>query len=222
VLIGGALFERSRNEGVAFVLDLTERKRAEEKLRALESAFAHMNRVSMMGELAASLAHEVMQPIASARNNTRAACNFLDNRPSALGEVREALRCGVGDIDRASDIVERIRASLTDDEKAQLTALEAEVDALEQEVAERDLEIAAEEKKARRATLFGAGSQSVGPVLATVVRDRRAQHAGEWGHGSAPRRGACEFSAEPGAVGRGRFGPDRIPRADLVAGLRRQ
>jgi PAS domain-containing protein len=44
VLIGGALFEQSRNEGVAFVLDLTERKRAEERLRELESAFAHKPR----------------------------------------------------------------------------------------------------------------------------------------------------------------------------------
>jgi PAS domain S-box-containing protein len=51
VLIGGALFEASRNEGVAFVLDLTERKRAEEALRELELDFARMNRVSMMGEL---------------------------------------------------------------------------------------------------------------------------------------------------------------------------
>jgi PAS domain-containing protein len=66
VLIGGALFEQSRNEGVAFVLDLTERKRAEERLRELESAFAHMNRVSIMGELAASLAHEILHPIATA------------------------------------------------------------------------------------------------------------------------------------------------------------
>ena len=50
-----------------------------------------MNRVSMMGELTASLAHEITQPIASARNNARAALNFLDKQPPDLGEVREAL-----------------------------------------------------------------------------------------------------------------------------------
>ena len=112
VLIGGALFEQSRNDGVAFVLDLTERKRAEARLRELESVFAHTNRVSIMGELAASLAHEITQPIASARNNARAACNFLDNRPPDLGEVREALSCVVGDTDRAGDIVDRIREQI--------------------------------------------------------------------------------------------------------------
>jgi C4-dicarboxylate-specific signal transduction histidine kinase len=70
---------------------------------------AHMNRVSMMGELAASLSHEITQPIASARNNARAAQNFLDRQPPHLGEVREALSCVVGDTDRAGDIVDRIR-----------------------------------------------------------------------------------------------------------------
>src|SRR5262249_38181280 len=73
------------------------------------SDFAHMNRVSTMGELAASLAHEITQPIASARNNARAALNFLDRQPSDLGEVREALACVVGDADRAKDIIDRIR-----------------------------------------------------------------------------------------------------------------
>ena len=84
-------------------------KREREKLRQLESDLAHMNRVSMMGELAASLSHEITQPIASARNNARAAQNFLDMQPPDLGEVREALSCVVGDTDRAGDIIDRIR-----------------------------------------------------------------------------------------------------------------
>jgi PAS domain S-box-containing protein len=116
VLIGVARFEESGNQGVAFVLDLTERKRAEEalreeqeRLRQLESDLAHMNRLSMMGELAASLAHEIKQPIAAARNNARAARNFLDKQPPDLGEVREALDCVVGDADRAGNIIGRVR-----------------------------------------------------------------------------------------------------------------
>ena len=68
-----------------------------------------MNRLSIMGELAASLAHEITQPIATARNNARAALNFLARQPPDLGEVREALGCVVGDADRAGDIIGRIR-----------------------------------------------------------------------------------------------------------------
>jgi len=108
VLIGGALFEESGTEGVAFVLDLTERKRGEQAVRQLESDLAHINRVSMMGELSASLAHEVKQPIATARNNARAALNFLKALPPNLVEVREALDCIVNDADRAGQIVDRI------------------------------------------------------------------------------------------------------------------
>jgi C4-dicarboxylate-specific signal transduction histidine kinase len=92
-----------------FVLDLTERKQAEVARGELESDFAHMNRVNMMGELAASLAHEITQPIASARNNARAAQNFLGMQPLDLGEVREALACVLADVDRARDIIDRIR-----------------------------------------------------------------------------------------------------------------
>jgi PAS domain S-box-containing protein len=112
VLIGGALFEEGSNEGVAFVLDLTERKRAEEeheRLRQLESELAHVNRLSMMGELAASLAHEILNPIATARNNARVGLRFLEMSPPNLDEAREALGCVVRDADRAKNIVGRMR-----------------------------------------------------------------------------------------------------------------
>ena len=89
--------------------DIEDRTRALARLEQMQSDFAHMNRVSMMGELAASLSHEITQPIASARNNARAAQNFLDKQPPDLSEVREALSCVVGDADRAGDIVNRIR-----------------------------------------------------------------------------------------------------------------
>jgi PAS domain S-box-containing protein len=99
-------------EFVGTVIDVTERRRAEQeraRLRQLEADLAHINRVSTLGEMAASLAHEVKQPIAAARNNARAALNFLDRSPPDLREVREAVDCIVGDADRAADIVERIR-----------------------------------------------------------------------------------------------------------------
>jgi C4-dicarboxylate-specific signal transduction histidine kinase len=87
-------------------------KRIVQAIRELETELAHMNRVSMVGELAASLFHEITQPIASARNNARAAVNFLDKQPPDLGEVREALGCVVADADRAGDIVDRIRGHI--------------------------------------------------------------------------------------------------------------
>ena len=112
VLIGGALFEESGNEGVAFVLDLTERKRALEeraRLHQLESDLAHLNRLSIMGELTASLAHEILHPIATARNNARAGMRYLEISPPNLNEAKEALGCVVRDVDRAKDIVGRMR-----------------------------------------------------------------------------------------------------------------
>jgi PAS domain S-box-containing protein len=89
--------------------DIEDRTRALARLEQMQADFAHMNRVSMMGELAASLSHEITQPIASARNNARAAQNFLDMQPPDLSEVREALSCVVGDTGRAGDIVDRVR-----------------------------------------------------------------------------------------------------------------
>jgi len=65
-----------------------------------------------MGQLSASIAHEIAQPIAAARNDARAALNFLNRSPSDLTEVREALGCVVDDADRARDIIDRIRDHL--------------------------------------------------------------------------------------------------------------
>jgi PAS domain S-box-containing protein len=96
-------------------LDVTERKRAHderERLRQLEVDLAHINRLSMMGELAASLSHEILHPIATARNNARAGMRFLEMNPPNLNEVREALSCVVRDADRAKDIVGRIRSQI--------------------------------------------------------------------------------------------------------------
>src|SRR5713101_4521222 len=98
-------------EAVSTHIDVTERKRAQdehERLRQLESDLAHMNRLSRMGELAASLIHEITQPIGSARNNALAALNFFDKQPPDLSEIREALGCVVGDADRVGHIVDRI------------------------------------------------------------------------------------------------------------------
>jgi PAS domain S-box-containing protein len=99
-------------EAVSSHIDVTDQKRARdehERLRQLEADLTHMNRLTMMGELAASLAHEITQPIAAARNNARASLNFLSKQPPDLAEVTEALGCIVEDADRAGQIIGRIR-----------------------------------------------------------------------------------------------------------------
>lgn len=99
-------------EVVGTTIDVTERKRAEaerERVRQLETDLAHLNRLGVMGELTASLAHEILHPIATARNNARAGMRFLEMKRPDLSEVMEALACVVRDADRAKDIVGRIR-----------------------------------------------------------------------------------------------------------------
>src|SRR3984885_14142158 len=85
-----------------------ESTRRERQYREMQSELAHANRITTMGQLTASIAHEIKQPIATARNNARAALNFLDKGPPDVAEVREALACIVDDTDRTSDVVDRI------------------------------------------------------------------------------------------------------------------
>jgi C4-dicarboxylate-specific signal transduction histidine kinase len=116
VLIGAAAFDEQRDEGVAFVLDLTERKRAEAEARESERRYremqmevAHASRVATMGQLTASIAHEVKQPIGAAVTNAEAALLWLDARPPDLEEVRQALDRIVKDANRAGEVIGRIR-----------------------------------------------------------------------------------------------------------------
>jgi PAS domain S-box-containing protein len=117
VLIGGALFEPNGNQGVSFVLDLTGRKRAEAEARESERRYretlmelAHANRVTSMGQLTASIAHEVNQPITAAVINAEAALRWLGAQPPNLEEVRGALGLIIEDGTRAGNVIGGIRA----------------------------------------------------------------------------------------------------------------
>jgi PAS domain S-box-containing protein len=100
-------------EVVGTHVDVTERKRAEEereRLRQLEADLAHMNRVTMLGELASSLAHELNQPIAAAITSANACLRWLARNPPDLERARAAAMRIEDDGSRAADIIQRLRA----------------------------------------------------------------------------------------------------------------
>jgi GAF domain-containing protein len=85
-----------------------ENTRRERQYREMQSELAHANRVATMGQLTASLSHELTQPIAAARNYARAAQNFLNMQTPDMGEVKRQLGSVVDSTDRARDIIDRI------------------------------------------------------------------------------------------------------------------
>src|SRR4029453_10431160 len=95
---------------VGAVQDVTEFVAAEEALNRARSELAHVARVTTMGELTASIAHEVKQPISASVTSAQTALRWLDAQPPELGEVREALARVVRAGKRAGDVIARIRA----------------------------------------------------------------------------------------------------------------
>ncbi|GLR85262.1 trifunctional serine/threonine-protein kinase/ATP-binding protein/sensor histidine kinase [Bradyrhizobium iriomotense] len=116
VLIGAARLEQVENQGVSFVLDLTERRQAESEARDSERRYretqmelAHANRVATMGQLTASIAHEVNQPITAMIGNAEASLRWLDRRPPDLEEVRRLLERIAKDGRRVGNVIDRTR-----------------------------------------------------------------------------------------------------------------
>jgi PAS domain S-box-containing protein len=122
VLVARALFESNQDEGVAFVLDLTERKHVEGALRDAQANLAHVARVTTLGELTASIAHEVSQPLAGVVANAAACLRWLDRGTPDLNAVRRSVEFIIDDGNRASEVIRRIRAlaKKTDLEKVPL------------------------------------------------------------------------------------------------------
>jgi PAS domain S-box-containing protein len=99
-------------EFVGTVMDVTERRQAEkerERLRQVQADLAHINRATTMGELTASLAHEINQPIAAAATDARTCLRWLAREQPDLGEARESAERMVNAVTRAADIISRLR-----------------------------------------------------------------------------------------------------------------
>ncbi len=104
VLITDLLLERAR------------RRRGETDLRRNREQLAHVTRISTMGELAASLAHELNQPLTAILSNAQAAQRFLASKPADLREVQEILEDIVSDNNRAGEVIRRMRALVKKEE----------------------------------------------------------------------------------------------------------
>ncbi|HEX4340593.1 MAG TPA: AAA family ATPase [Polyangiaceae bacterium] len=118
VLVGGAIFEENGSDGVAFVLDLTERKRAEEALHRAQTELAQVTRATTMGVLAASIAHEVNQPLSGIITNAGTCLRMLQSDPPDVEGAKETARRTLRDGKRASDVITRLRALFSSKEFA--------------------------------------------------------------------------------------------------------
>src|SRR5258706_4903193 len=105
----------------ALIASLSEQKRAEEALREAQADLAHVTRVTTLGEIAASIAHEVNQPLAAVVANAEACLRWLDRGPD-LDAARRSVQWIIDDGNRASEVIRRVRAlaNKTDIEKAPL------------------------------------------------------------------------------------------------------
>jgi C4-dicarboxylate-specific signal transduction histidine kinase len=122
VLLGSTTFGDHQDEGVTFVLDLTECKHVEQALRDMQTNLAHVVRITTLGELTASIAHEVNQPLAAVVNAAAACRRWLDGATPNLDEARCAVDWIVKEGNRAREVIRRVRAlaNKTDIEKVPL------------------------------------------------------------------------------------------------------
>jgi len=106
----------SANQVLGASTDITRRKETESELRRQRENLAHVTRISAMGELATSLAHELNQPLTAILSNAQAAQRFMATNPADMEEVHEILKDIVRDNSRASEVIRRMRALVKKEE----------------------------------------------------------------------------------------------------------
>ena len=102
-----------RLEYVGALMDVTDTKQAQEALQQAQAELAHITRVTTLGELTASIAHEVNQPLAAVVTNAESSLRWLGRTPPELGEARSAVERIIRDAHRASAVIKRIRELAT-------------------------------------------------------------------------------------------------------------
>ncbi|HTJ57533.1 MAG TPA: PAS domain S-box protein [Devosiaceae bacterium] len=141
--------------------DIHDRKLAEEALLKAQTDLAHVTRVTTLGELTASIAHEVNQPLAAVVTNGEVSLSLLEREDPDLAEVRDALRAMVGDGRRASEVIQRLRTLTT---KAELQKAPLNINEVIREV----LPLVRQEVLANGASL----KLQLTPALPPVLGDR--------------------------------------------------
>jgi PAS domain S-box-containing protein len=158
-LHSGADGKPSRVLGIS--VDMTERKRAEHEMQHQREELVHVARVSVMGELATSVAHELNQPLGAILSNAEAAELFLDQDPLPVSELRGILKDIRKDDERASEVIRRMRSLLR---KHELVQEPLEINSL----AEDMLRMVSADAVLRRTTI----AADLSPNLPTVDGDR--------------------------------------------------
>jgi PAS domain S-box-containing protein len=143
--------------------DITESKRALEELQKAQAELAHLSRITTMGELASSIAHEINQPIGAIATNGNAAVRWLSQQPPDLGGAGEALECIVRDANRAAQVIGRIRSLL---KKHSTPMVHLDINEIIREV----LVLTTHETDRRRASVTTELANHLPPVLGDRVQ----------------------------------------------------
>jgi PAS domain S-box-containing protein len=168
-------------EFVGTAMDVTDRKQAEEALRQAQADLAHVSRVTTLGEMAASIAHEVDQPLSGVVINANACLRFLSGATPNLVEVRDGLQAIARDGRRAADVIARIRAlarrTVTEKEPLDIDEVIREVVALAEEEARRTRARLRTELAGNLPRVLGDRVQLQQVVLNLLLNGLEAMHA---------------------------------------------